>query len=242
MTTEAEDTPNNGKKGKRIEDLVNWGRTQMMEIRVFNPNDDPEIRSDIQGLVNDGKYLGKYHFIGRDRRINKGIYLGAHPREAILVLNNAELIVKAYEEVKKEISSKIGAYNYRGLIPSAIFNTVKSKLRYDEIATKQFVEGFVTEDKKEPVIPLDQFINEGYGVCRHMGLFCAVLFEKFIDEGILVGDVSVDRNSIGIMAHAWCRYKSLSKEAVILDVAQKYIGPASAHNANWFYERPEDRR
>ena len=64
MTTDAGDTDS---KGNGIDDFIDWGRTQMMEVRVLDPNVDPEQRSDFQGLITDGKFLGKYHLIGRDR-------------------------------------------------------------------------------------------------------------------------------------------------------------------------------
>lgn len=105
-------------------------------------------------------------------------------------------------------------------------------------------------------VDLNIYIKRGVGVCRHQALFAGTLLEKFVDDGILSGHVSVERNRIRRAddsdvydGHSWVRYTNSAGKVYILDVAQQRLAPLgklmglrSVDGSVWDYARPEDRR
>ncbi len=95
-------------------------------------------------------------------------------------------------------------------------------------------------------IPLNTFIQQRAGICKHQALLAAYLLERLKREGYTQGKVSVDRNYIkNIGGHAWVRYINSYGDIYIIDPA---IDPATGYigllndisGQRWFYERPEE--
>jgi hypothetical protein len=105
----------------------------------------------------------------------------------------------------------------------------------EAVSTLVRARGF-QNDKK---VTLGVFIEAGVGLCRHQNLACAAIIERLIDEDILRGTVSIDRNSSDEGGHAWCRYTDPSGEVIILDVTQEYFGNIYGEH-HWDYRRPEE--
>ena len=181
--------------------------------------------------------------IGRDSRINGGIYVGSGKREAIVIDDNkSESLREVYEDLQELI---VGRTSVEGVL-QLIYELTNRYIPYDERAVDDInLEHNLSNDAK---VSLGVYMGRG-GVCRHQALLSGYLLEKMIDEGKLPGEVSIDRNSVkGVGGHAWVRYnqnptsKDLNSISII-DPAQKYIGKLSQIPSDaWFYMRPSDSR
>lgn len=226
------DAPTNSPRN--AEEPANWERTRLAEERL------PSIR------LNDGLFKGR-EIIRRDSRIDGGVCLGAHGREAIVVdwrheanPGTARSLAALYNEAVNRATDEQGFHRGRAL--QAVYNTVNEhfieRTPTGIERTNRYV-GARSDDK----VHIDCFISARTGVCRHMALVCAAILERMADEGLVRGHASHDRNSIpGQGAHAWCRYTSSVGEVFILDPMQGFFGTLkeSQELEAWNYARPED--
>lgn len=191
--------------------------------------------------------------IGKDTQIDQGVYEGTYGGEKIVVdLENSPFIRAALETIKRTITNTEGRPD-KDLAMDAVFQYVKENMAYDQDKVDEIfrVDGDGKDGKK---ISLDVFVENKAGVCRHQALFAGALLESLKNEGILTGQVSVDRNEMKINekdkdGHAWTRYTTSRGEVYILDIAQlngvvKLDDLMRARmNGNkrvWDYGRPED--
>ncbi len=245
--------------------IPEWNRTidrVEFEKRNNNPMYDEPTGESIIGVISSsnpskyGIYKGR-HVIGRDERINGGVYLGSGSREEIVVDDTKSDVKKDYEdlEVKKayedlyeklwekvrsrqEEQKKLGQdNNVKNGILSDVFELVMEEMKYDGDFAEKAADKF--EDQK---INLSYFISAKKGVCRHQALLVGYLLERLTAEGYIDGKASIDRNYVsGVGAHAWVRYISgTTKEIFIIDPAQKFIGRLEDAPGNWPYRRPEE--
>lgn len=174
--------------------------------------------------------------ISRDTPINGGVYLGSAKREALVVDFEKDVYLNnLYEEAK--LGAKINGRVSKHLIIPSVYSSVKRSMPSSK-GYKLLLDRFdLRNDKK---VYLGSFIAHRTGVCRHKALACAALLERFIKEGYLSGNVSIDRNNNGKSAHAWTRYTCNNGTVVILDVALGYLGPLVGPNQRWDYRRKDD--
>lgn len=188
-------------------------------------------------------YFEGRRIIGRDMPINKGVYLGAGAREAIVVddekFGQLEIVYQRLIDRQTKKLKGTGQDFKTGILPM-VFGLTLEILRYDLPAVDAEINKYPPDHK----IALDQFISKGFGICRHQALLAGYLIERLIRNGILQGKVSVDRNSIpSVGGHAWVRYTNSRDEVIILDPAQKYAGYLKdVPKDKWFYERPDDSK
>ncbi len=204
-----------------------WNRTRIGRMRL-------------DAILEDDKYLDRL-LIGRDSPIDGGVYLGGNEREAIVVNScDSPQLQLAYKEVKKRSLDDSGEVR-RGKILQSVYELTNEKMKFSEIEVARVIDEHSVD--KDGKISLGIFLQEGYGVCRHMALLSAFLLEKFVEEGHIRGKPSVDRNSCFHNAHAWCRYKNHSGEVYILDSAKSFIGTLedSKEIMNWEYFRDNDK-
>lgn len=191
--------------------------------------------------------------IGRDTRIDGGVYEGSYGGEAIVV--DREKYPSGYEYAKAEVTRRsidgTGAID-KNYILDNVFKVVGKMMAYDQGAVNRIFEKEGGKDGTK--IALDMYANLGVGVCRHQALFVAQLLEGFVDDGVLHGQVSVDRNMVRMQGddydgHAWVRYTTSGGTVYILDVAQNKIALLSdlmaAHDRGenvWDYAREEDEQ
>ncbi len=207
---------------------MGWDRTIAVENRLEKVLDEKKT------------YFGR-HIISRDSPINQGVYMGGHPREAIVVnFEKSPQLQLAYFETKQRIMRKAGEI-YRHLVLPTTYQIVKEKLEYSDYKTEQIIKKYNSNNDQK--ISLGLFLEEGHGVCRHQALLAGGILEQFIDEGYIRGKVSVDRNSFFHSAHAWCRYTSSKGIVMILDPTQDFIGTLknSLKICSWDYRRDEDK-
>jgi hypothetical protein len=194
----------------------------------------------ISGGPDGTEYYQKRPIIHRNTPVLGRVYLGASPREAIVVDSEKyPALKKLYEEAKKRATDSSGKIN-KGMILGAVYNVVKEKMEPDEEKVDEIIEELgVGNDGK---VALDVFIERGVGVCRHHALTCAALLELFKIDGYIRGTPSVDRNSTELGAHAWCRYTNSRGEVFILDPTLGFLGRLedAEEKGIWQYKRPED--
>lgn len=187
--------------------------------------------------------------IGRDRPIDGGVYLGDTAREALVVdMKNSPALLGICEKVKQNAWDGNTYDNSKILMPA--FREVAGIIT---IKNPDIVEQIIAErgwlgDRK---VSLENFYREGFGVCRHMALGLGAVLESFIKDGILSGNVSVDR-SMGTYkgregGHAWVRYTNSAGEVLILDPMLNYAGTLvnamqkrQSSDHIWNYAREED--
>ena len=217
------------------EDSANWERTRRAEERL------PAIP------LADGMFKGR-PIIHRDSRIDGGVCVGASDREAIVVdwrhANRPGLThtLQTLYDTAVERATDDGRFR-RKLALKAVFDTVK------EHFTDLTPEGVDRLNQRlcagpDQKVHLQCYIAARTGVCRHVALTCAAILERMVDNGLLFGTVSNDRNTMpGQGGHAWCRYTTSSGTVGILDVMQGFMGTLeeSRHQAQWNYARPEER-
>lgn len=189
----------------------------------------------------NGSWMGR-RIIGRDVRINGGVYLGGGSREAIVVDDNKqEALRQAYDHVVNRIKAQGG--DFKRLALREVFDYVKQVMPYSQDAVDNVARTY--DVKPDGKVGLGRYVENRGGVCRHQALLCGYLLERLVEEGKLAGKVSVDRNFVrGQGGHAWCRYTNSKGEAFILDVAQDYAGKLfdiKESNHRWVYQRPEDK-
>jgi len=192
--------------------------------------------------------------IERDTRIKGGVYYGAS-REAISV--NPSDYPAVYSDLYSAARRRAmtGGSIEPGKILRAVYKTVLWSMPYTQKGVQQLLQNEAQSRglaKFPPgkVIDLGAFMKQHVGVCRHQALACAMLLETFKDDGFLIGNVSVERNSRWdpkreqTDGHAWARYTSQNRQVVILDVAQRYFGPLGTLEelgSRWNYMRPEEQ-
>ncbi len=176
------------------------------------------------------------HIIRRDTRILFGVYPGGTNRE-VLVVDPVKYpaLGKLYKKVL--LRSLFGFLGEKFILRS-VYSITKKAMKYDDEAVDRFISYNYLYGRK---VSIDQFINKGIGVCRHMGLVCGALLEMLTMTGYLDGKVSVDRNTIDHYAHVWARYTSKDGKVIILDVAQGFFGSPYDPKARWDYRREGEK-
>lgn len=223
---------NTNKEGDRAD----WRKTSLGIKRVKASGFYEE-----KGLFRKEKIYQGRPIIGRDKRINGGVYLGGGAREAIVVDDQKDQVLeRVYQALIERRKKAVEAgESFKQSLLSEVWHLVNQVMPYDAEHVEQIVGSLPEPDTK---IYLSAFIKGG--VCRHQALLTAYLLEKLGDEGLVGGEVSIDRNYVEDMGgHAWVRYTNSGGDVFILDSAQDYIGrldEMTEDELRWFYERPED--
>lgn len=231
--------------GSNFEDIVEgfWGKTDEGINRLLKDVDKAKY---LEESFEDDELVQTYQgrpLIGRDLPILGGVYIGAGGREAIVVDEKYGKLLPIYQELlnRQEQVVQSGGKFKDGLL-NEVWNITKEYLPYND-QVLEVIDQDYSGGKKDYKITLDTYIDRGGGVCRHQALLAGYLIEKLGKEGMVKGQVSVDRNSIpGKGGHAWVRYTNSGGKVFIIDPAQDYIGPLESddNTSRWFYERPED--
>lgn len=189
--------------------------------------------------------------IGHDTPIQGGVYLGASPREALVVDDGRNLLLRFLKDTNRSNLynsayllmfhhiNDINGFNRRRqkdyepdlakLSAQAALKTAQAILgkkgretgRSETELVHELVKGRGLENDKK--VNLNVFMQEGVGVCRHKALLAGYLLERMIREGKLTGKVSIDRNDDGKNAHAWVRLESEGR-VFIIDPQLNYAG------------------
>lgn len=229
------------------DDDANWGYTKSAQ-------EVARIRQEIERQAG----RKERHTIGRDTPLAEGVYEGSYGGEAIVVnLESEPDTFNYYYELARQraINQTTGQID-KSLIMQSVFDTVRATMRYDQAAVDNIFQRGL-KGRNGAKIALSAYINEGVGVCRHQALFAGALLERFKVDGLVRGQVSVDRNMVRRSSdmddkydgHAWVRYTNSVGNVFIIDVAQKKIDSlenlmaqrAANPSTTWEYARPEDK-
>ncbi|HOA12047.1 MAG TPA: hypothetical protein PKK04_02085, partial [Candidatus Woesebacteria bacterium] len=217
----------------RGQERAEWNKTIIGEERVKNSNFYEE-----RGSIRKEKFFKGRPIIGRDRKINGGVYLGADEREAIVVDDQKDLVLnKIYQElINRRLRAQKKGIPFKEGIIEETWNLVNEVMPFDQERVEAITSELPEPDTK---IYLSAFLDGG--VCRHQALLTGYLLERLAREGIIRGQASVDRNYVeDLGGHAWARYTNHDGDVFILDSALNYIGRLDEINEyRWFYERPE---
>jgi len=221
---------------KRGDEEARWDKTRLVEERIEGSGFYEE-----KGILRKEKKFKGREIIGRDKKINKGVYLGAGAREAIVVDGDKDpALDKIFEELlemRSKAQEKGKSFKEGVLID--VWSLVKTVIPFNVTKADEIESNLEEPDTK---IYLSAYI--GGGVCRHQALLTGYLLERLCEQRLIGGRVSIDRNYVpGKGGHAWVRYKNSIGEIYILDSARNYIGKlsdVSESSGRWFYERPED--
>ncbi len=224
-------------RNKRAGQRAEWNKTKFVEERVKKTGFYEE-----KGFFRKEKVFQGRPIIGRDRKVDGGVYLGGSEREAVVVDGKKDpAIERVYQELikrRKQAEIQRGESFKEGVLKE-VWRLVSQVMPYNEQKVQEIEASLPEPDTK---IYLSAFI--GGGVCRHQALLTAYLLERLSEEKLVGGKVSVDRNYVpGEGGHAWVRYENSGGDVFILDSAQNYIGrldEMSEERERWFYERPED--
>jgi hypothetical protein len=223
-------------ENRRGQERSEWNKTIIAEKRVENSAFYEE-----RGFIKKEKFFQGRPIIGRDRKINGGVYLGAGEREAIVVDDQKDLkLNRVYQElINRRLQAQQKGIPFKQGIIEEIWQLVGEVMPFDEENVLDIEKRLPEPDSK---IYLSAFF--GGGVCRHQALLTAYLLERLANDGIVRGQASVDRNYVeGRGGHAWARYTNSAGDVFILDSALNYIGRLDEIGEyRWFYERPEDSK
>lgn len=203
-----------------------------------------------------GRYLGR-PIIGRDSRIDGGVYIGRKPREAIVVeMAKPGLLDNVYQNWLKELQHAAPLWPWQHVtlgrkravqrllgrhIATLCRALVSRVLPFDrQVVAQVAVEHTLGPDDK---VRLDVYLRRRGGVCRHQVCLLGALLERLIDEGWAEGRVSIDRKYVPRQySHAWVRWTDADGKVWILDAAQDVWGPLDAFEPErrWFYAREDE--
>jgi len=208
--------------------MANWNRTCL--------------GNELKGIVGD-IYQGR-PIISRDSPIDGGVYLGKNMREAIVVDSVKFPRINQLYELAKFKSSDYNTFSgQREVNKFKILRSVHNLAREvmppeNSDKVDELIEGFGGFNNQK--VALDVFLNNHLGKCRHYALTNAVLLEKFKKDNFLSGTVSVDRNSLILGGHAWCRYTNSEGRVYVLDGMNGFLGTLeeSLDKPKWDYRRP----
>lgn len=196
----------------------------------------------------DGTYQGR-RVIVRDSPIDGGIFLGAKPREAVIVEFERSRHIKAlYGTIVGKISK--GKHSDDHILNLVMDEVIKALPLDKGKNSEAIVETYLKRHKlwSDGEVSLDVFVQKGIGVCRHYALLIAVLLERLVRDGLLNGSVSVDRNETETEGHAWCRFiseRGKDRDIVkVLDGARDIYetAPRAQAQRDWPYCRPGDAK
>lgn len=199
-------------------------------------NKDMLARTRVAHRLVDGKLNGR-HLIERDTRISGGIYLSASPRLAITVDGTFPEVSVLHQRILERAQLVSPLIE----VPENVFlnhvcSITRQTINNDVLGYVGIFEGVINSNDHQ--MSLDDFIKTQIGDCRVFALLAGVLTERLTDGDLLLGSVSVDRNTVeGLGGHVWARYKDFFGTVTIIDATNNYVG--DEEGGPWIYRRPD---
>lgn len=148
----------------------------------------------------------------------KAVSLGADLNREIIILDtDSKFLNDKYQQLKIFL-------NRHNKDTLAILKATITFIRENclPVIKEQTVQTFIASRRGEkfldyPVIPLEEFLKNKMGVCRHHALILAYFLDRLSAEGILsAGEVHHYRADIKSGAHAWVFYKPIAESKLYL--------------------------
>lgn len=183
-------------------------------LKYLQAGESVDFKLDERSITIQGK---SYYVLGQDVDYvkNNGLLVSLDARlstrEAILINPKSEKIkdlCSAYQGNNESLEDNLSeiASLVQEVFPGSETHLVQSENTYR-----------INSDQKVLTIDLDDFIQQGQGVCRHYASLTAVLVSKLVRDRLPKGSVhqyrglSVD----GELAHSWVVYRTGSKDYLI---------------------------
>lgn len=127
-------------------------------------------------------------------------YEGKYPREILTVdPKNTPLLDAAYKTLKERIRKSDEE--------EKILETVLLLVR-DELFERERSQEVFSNITAEEEIPLETFLENKIGICRHFALTTTLLIDRLIKEEILIGEVKLIREETPFGRHGWTLFTS----------------------------------
>ena len=216
---------------------VRWNRTMRALKRV-------EWQLEMKNLPGYGlvPFFKGRHVISRDMQIVEGVYLGAFAREAIVVSERDGILLEHCQELRGRLRKLPGGSSEFAII-KIVHEYVRELLPGGERKTNAIIRSNIPPGDYDRKIDLTVFIRGGAGVCRHRGLLGTYFVEKLINERVLLGTRSIDRNEMDEGGHAWARFVSKKTGQILIsDAGLDECGDIFEVEQQWGYLLPGDVR
>ena len=205
-----------------------------------------------QERIGKRRFLNR-HLIKRDTPVLDGVYIFQYSGEAIIVDANSPILQKLYDIIYQS-----SGWDEHSIIKTTydaiwlLFTKKQAEIdaqHQTDLAAPSYIE--VVNELAEQFygdreVSLDLFLETKIGVCRHRALAVAALLEMFKEEGLISGQISIDRSGkdeYGDGGHAWARYTDEDGVVWILDASMDYFGRLmDSPPDGWEYFRPTDKR
>ncbi len=180
--------------------------------------------------------LEGYAIIGRNSlTVRGGVYGTIRPDSEFVLIDHESPQVKELERELLLRTSGIKDGDFVKLLPHVRALTAE-RMKYDLAKVESICSPYYSV---HGIIRLSELIDAGVGVCRQQALLAATLIESLIEKGKLHGSVHVERNhdTEAHGAHAWAVLSGASKEDIIIDPAQKFLGTrkTARESGKWRY-------
>lgn len=136
-------------------------------------------------------YFRNRPIIGEGARVNKGIFVGATPHEALVVdekYGHLEQLLLALISRCSQIDENSSTYEYE--VFSKTVQLVRENLRYSEQGVLRLQEKYNIEPDDK--VTLDLFVRKKVGVGRHQVLLAAFLLERARDKNLVKGRPTIE--------------------------------------------------
>jgi len=231
-------------KPRHKQTLRRWQHSKKARERVFWGK-LPKDRLEFEGRL----------LIERDTPILDRVFISK--TEALVVDANEPIFIDLYNEIYEKCDRGWQPTEHSILkttyeIVMQHFSLLRGKALIKE--TERLAKPFYGDIK----VSLGYFMRKRVGVCRHRALVIGGLLEMFKQDGLISGEISIDRNTglpqsgggdpLDVFlrrqpgAHAWCRYTSKDGTIWILDAMHEFFGKltSSKQKSHWSYYRPDD--
>lgn len=181
-------------------------------------------------------YYNNHPIIGRESRSMRNGAYGSRGSEQIIIDDKSRQVRNIVNDQVARLTQmgESSTTGERALLKDVMVG-VSEALRYDLPATEKLCEPHYGN---KGMIMLSEFLDKGIGVCRHQAVLAALIMESAIENGLLYGQVSVERNQdiVARSGHAWAVFKSEYGD-IIVDSAQHFVGSReeAAKMNRWHY-------
>jgi len=188
-------------------------------------------------------YYKNHPIIGRKSvSVKNGVYFTTQPdSEAVVVDDKSKVLRRISDKLLTNLKSMYGAETTVDVakVLKKVNELTIDAMPYDENKSNEL--SWPLYDGNQ-LIGLSEYVQAGCGVCRHQCLLAAYLAESLVENGLITGQVGVERNHDvdAHGAHAWAVFKTPDGQTIVIDPAQEFVGTKqqARKERRWKYELP----
>jgi hypothetical protein len=188
-------------------------------------------------------YYKNHPIIGRkSASVKNGVYFTTSPdSEAVVVDDKSKTLQLLRHNLVSMFNARYGSLPTLNVTSALkqVNNFTRDVMPYSVRNSDRLSKPLYAGNK---LIGLSEFVQAKGGVCRHQCLLAAFLAESLVEEGLILGQVGVERNHDidAHGAHAWAIFKTLDGQCIVIDPAQNYVGTKEQARSErrWKYDLP----